>query len=324
MVIPAVDVLFKETLKERIKFYCYMPRPTTKRLQGLDFRYHFCAPTFYANPSSIPITDKTRNDITLYICSNLATFDLHILFPAATWMLFFVHNSVYTNEMKQRLLQYKRKRNIAFVFPSQHKQDEFAGWFPLHDTPSVVIHHSLLPIFFDSFDSTISRNNRILLLCNNIDNRLKLYPDSSRILEPILHAWAHNIDLVGRATTLKSNKELFLSTLYSHFETNMSNLRPYSTAIFPLLHPSPGFNIIESLALGIPVITTERETLPKKYSNAAYFIANTGEEFNYYINNVLTDAGVCQRISASGHLFAKTHFHSEQWAIKLTSFLKSL
>ena len=165
------------------------------------------------------------------------------------------------------------------------------------------------------------RIKRVLLLINNVENRLSLYPKSSHNFFALINNWGQSIDLFGRSKQLLIELGM-LSPFTRGFSYNVKDLYNYYVAVFPLLHTSPQLATLECMAMGIPCITSPREGFPENEHGKSYFLAKKPQDFDWYLNELFSNADFSKRVAYAGREFVKKYYNADDWRSNVLSFLQ--
>ncbi|HTS61847.1 MAG TPA: glycosyltransferase family 1 protein [Candidatus Acidoferrales bacterium] len=92
--------------------------------------------------------------------------------------------------------------------------------------------------------------------------------------------------------------------------------------VYPSLYEGFGFPVVQAMAAGVPVITSNVSSLPEVAGDAALLVdPNSQSELHHALSRLMTSAGLCSALGAAGRKRAE-RFHWEESARRSVEFFE--
>jgi hypothetical protein len=310
----SIDCLFKAAFQDDIK-YVWMRPPY--EVSKDDPRYAVLEPIFTHDAERLGEYVDTETEYDWVIIDDPFSMQMAKQLRAKRY-LFYVHMSDHQESLIDDLKALHERSSIIAVAPTEHKRSTFKSYFPIGGDDIKVIHPA---VWEGLFQVPISkkRNGRILLITNNLQKRVKRYPESMPCIQTLFSRFNHWIDVYGRKTNTSHSRGFPWRPYSKGLCKDVRPLNNYQTAVFPLIHDSPAIAMLDCMALGIPVVTMPREGF--RETNDGCFVANTTDEFMDHVHDLLQDIDTAVECGKQARDNVDVRFDSKTWCDKIKDFM---
>jgi hypothetical protein len=309
----SIDCLFKTAFGDDIQFV-WMTTPFD--LSKHDQRYAFCEPIFTSGIDNLDAYIDTKIEYDWVIIDNPTSMELAKRLKAKHY-LFYIHSYKHDDALISDLIKLNDKTPIVAVAPSRHKKGTFKGYFPIASNDCKVIWPAVWDGIFEAKRG--EPNGRILLITNNLHNRVEMYPESMEYINPLFAKYGDLIDVYGRNTDSSRSNGMIWKPYAKGLCKDICTLCNYQVAVFPLVHWSPAIAMFDCMAMGIPVVTTIREGFANEDGDGFYAASNPVDFCNYVGMLIKSDAN--QR-GITAKIYAEAVYNTGYWCRDIKEFMR--
>lgn len=301
------------SLLERIFHYPKLDTLLKKRFKLAKLDYFFSPHLNFTSLSGDTKHIITIHDLTFELFPNFLTFKQRL------WHRFLTPKNQCHNANLILTPSENTKRDIANLYHVEGQKISvlYPGLSNIYkrETP-VVTNKYNLPSKFILFLGTIEPRKNLDSLVEAFEIFSKKFPDYKLVIAGG-SGWKNNLSLYQ-----KNPKIIYIGYVE---ETDKPNLyRSASVFVYPSFYEGFGFPVLEAMSVGLPVVTSNRSSLPEIASDAALFVnPNRPEEIAFALEQILTSPKYASELSEKGKQKAK-NFNWDNAAKNFLNVLNSI
>lgn len=262
----------------------------------------------------VPITDDTSGEWDAVIVDDMNNWkiirDAGIRYRHMIW---YIHGTYHKWPGFQDAANLHLK-NVHILYPDTERQRYIRGWYknkPLSEA-TIPIHlqdHYYVPV-------SKSRNGKCYAMGNEIMATSRIYGPQEEVedifarVKPDLFGFnakpPANVNFRGSASPIREH------------------VREYSACIAPSRVGTLGFVWLETMAAGVPLITTPKVDLPEDLSGKAYVIVRSPEEFDHWATRLKEDQGLSLEMGHNGQQFLAQYYPFRSYRTRLNTWLETI
>lgn len=212
--------------------------------------------------------------------------------------------------------------DYAVIFTDYYKQSIVLNWAKFRIVDSITQNIFLPDQCFVPVSTT--RNNKIFTVGNQFIPVCQIYYGFDHIVRPVLDT----LQQLGPETyshygwpPAQCN---YIQPEYFKGHVRLSELKDCNASIHPSGVRSVGFALLECLAAGIPVITTEKFDIPRSEHNNSIIMSFSSEDMLREANELLQDPEKATEMGKRGQEMAHRIFNKEKWVDNVVPWLENL
>lgn len=258
----------------------------------------------------------------IVIVDDIPTFEQlkHIRPRHKVW---YIHGTYHTWKEFQKFANREFTR-MHVLFPDVSRKSHILSWYKNPILSELILPiHPTQQIFSDkegAREAVTKRNGRVYAMGNNFVPAASLYSDKTVILDVLQKLQKLPFDMYGFNNPPPVPEPFFKGSAANIKET----AKHYSASVHPSRVETMSFVLLESLAAGVPVITTPKCDLPLDLSGESYFIETDNDSMIKRAESLIQDEALSLEIGRGGQQFLRERLPFSNYRERLTRWIESI